>query len=366
MFERVADWMRRRPPARAFQAFQIEVTTRCVLRCVMCPRVALAHQWREMDLPWETFQRIACAFPLTQHVHLQGWGEPLLHPRLFDMIALAKDAGCRAGLTTNGMHLDRDTGGRLLDLNLDLIAVSIAGATPGTHESIRVGSDFARILENVRQLLTLRREQGRNRPKVELSFLMTRTNMQELPEAVDLAASLGVDELYATNLDYVITPEHDALKAFGCPPPLCAAFERSVEEARSRARRAGLRFRPYPLNSEEVAVCEADPTKILFMAADGWVSPCTYLALPGQAEVPRWFEGRRVTVPAVRFGNVQEQELMSIWDALAYREFRQRFVARRVGLAALAFAAISGDGSADSKVPPPPEPCRTCCKLYGL
>ena len=108
MFERVADWMWRRPPARAFQAFQIEVTTRCVLRCVMCPRVALAQQWREMDLPWETFHRIACAFPLAQHVHLQGWGEPLLHPRLFDMIALAKEAGCRAGLTTNGMRLDQD------------------------------------------------------------------------------------------------------------------------------------------------------------------------------------------------------------------------------------------------------------------
>jgi MoaA/NifB/PqqE/SkfB family radical SAM enzyme len=367
MFERVADFLRRRPPARAFQAFQIEVTTRCVLRCVMCPRVALAHQWPEMDMPWETFQRIACAFPLTQHVHLQGWGEPLLHPRLFDMIALAKGAGCRVGLTTNGMRLDQDTGGRLLDLNLDLIAVSIAGNTAGTHESIRVGSDFARILENVRRLLTLRREQGRDRPKVEFSFLMTRTNMQELPEAVDLAASLGVDELYATNLDYIITPEHDALKAFGCPPPLCAAFARNVEEARGRARRAGLVFRPYPLNPEEVAVCEANPLKILFLACDGWVSPCTYMGLAGQSEIPRRIDGRSLRVPRLRFGSILDQELMDIWNSPPYRSFRGQLEARVAEARALAMGiAMDGGEAAHPCPPPPPEVCRTCYKLYGL
>ncbi len=368
MFERVAKWVRgRRPPLRTFEAFQIEVTTRCVLRCAMCPRTALADAWQEMDLPWETFQGIARAFPLTQHVHLQGWGEPLLHPRLFDMIARAKAAGCRAGLTTNGMKLDRDTGRRLLDLNLDLIAVSIAGATAGTHESIRVGSDFRWILENVRGLLSLRREQGRDRPKVEFSFLMTRTNLHELAEAVDLAASLGVDELYATNLDYTITPEHDSLRAFGCPPSLCTAFGRSVEEARDRARRSGLGFRPYPLNPEEVAVCEANPLKILFLTCDGWVSPCPYAGLTGQSEIPRHFEGRSFTLSRLRFGSIVDQGLMDIWNSLPYRSFRGQFEARLAEARALAMGVAMGTREADHPEPAPaPEICRTCHKLYGV
>lgn len=37
--------------------------------------------------------RIDCAFAYTKFVHLQGWGEPLLNPRLFDTIKVAKDAG---------------------------------------------------------------------------------------------------------------------------------------------------------------------------------------------------------------------------------------------------------------------------------
>jgi hypothetical protein len=70
-------------------------------------------------------------------------------------------------------------------------------------------------------------------------------------------------------------------------------------------------------------------------------------------------------VPAVRFGSIQDQELMDIWEGAAYREFRERFAERRLGLAARAFATVSGGESTEPKMPAPPEPCRTCYKLYG-
>jgi MoaA/NifB/PqqE/SkfB family radical SAM enzyme len=330
----------------------------------MCPRSTLGDRWPELDLSWENFQWIARAFPRTRHVHLQGWGEPLLHPLLYEMMALAKDAGCHVGLTTNGMGLDGDVGKRLLDLHLDLLSLSIAGATKETHERIRVNSDFSLILGNVRQFLGLRAERAASGPKVELSYLMTRTNIEELPQAVDLAGSIGVDELYAINLDYVVAPAHDDLRVFGCSS-LRDGFARIVEEARARARRIGLHFRSYPLDLEEVAICEAHPTKILFISCDGWVAPCTYLSLPGQEEIPRWFEGKGVTVPAARFGNVQDRELMDIWEGPAYRAFRERFARRRLGLATQALATVSGSGSDPSRMPPPPEACLTCYKLYG-
>lgn len=365
MFEHVVEWLKKRTHERPFEAFQIEVTSRCLTRCVMCPRVALADQWQEMDLPWEAFQRIARAFQRTQHVHLQGWGEPLLHPRLFEMIAVAKTAGCRVGLTTNGMRLDLDTGKRLLDLDLDLMAISIAGASRHTHENVRVGSDFPLILENVSRLLTLRAGQGRKGPKVEFSYLMTQTNFTELPQAVELAASLGVDELYANNLDYVVTAAHDRLRLFG-RPELREGAVRIVEEARGRARRADIAFRAYPLDLEEVAVCEAHPTKILFVSCDGWVSPCTYLTLPGQAEIPRRFQGRQVRVPTVRFGNVLEQDCTKIWDSEAYRAFRRQFLRREAESMTRALVAATGDAGSEADLPPPPEPCATCYKLYGV
>ncbi len=357
-------WFSRRERERPFEAFQIEVTSRCNLRCVMCPVTLLADRWPALDLPWESFQRIARAFEKTKWVYLQGWGEPLLHPQLFDMIGVAKSAGCRVGFTTNGTRLTLKTADRLLDLGLDLLVVSIAGATPDTHEAIRVGSNFRRLLENLRQFVALRARRKSERPKVEIFFLMTTTNLTELPQAVELAVSVGADELVATNLDYVITPQLERLKAFASSPP-AREFQEVMDQAGSLARQASLGFRPYPLEPKEMAVCDLNPLKILFISADGWVSPCVYTGLTGQSEIPRLFEGEPLRVPPVRFGNIKEQELMEIWENPAYRAFRRRFAERLSGVTRLALSALGG-GRTQEEEAQAPEPCRTCPKLYGV
>ena len=356
-------WFKARDAARPFEAFQIEVTSRCNLKCVMCPVTVLAGRWAQRDLPWDTFERVAAAFGRAKWVYLQGWGEPLLHRRFFDMVARAKSAGCRVGFTTNGTRLTRANGARLLDLGLDLMAVSIAGARAATHEAIRVGSDFAKLVENLRRFLSLRRDAASAAPKVEIFYLMTPGNLAELPQAVELAADLGADELVATNLDYVISPGLDELRAYSGSPPAqacCAA----LDAAAAAARAAGIGFRPYRLQFREMAVCDLNPLRILFVASDGSVSPCVYTSLAGPSEIPRVFEGRPLETPVVSFGNVNQRSLMEIWESAAYREFRGRF-ARRVTGAGLAMLGAAAGAAPDEELPAP-EACRTCPKLYGV
>jgi MoaA/NifB/PqqE/SkfB family radical SAM enzyme len=356
-------WLRRLDRGRPFEAFQIEVTSRCNLKCVMCPVTVLADRWPARDMPWETFERVAQAFPRTRWVHLQGWGEPLLHRRFFDMVERAKGAGCKVGFTTNGTRLTRQAGARLIELGLDLVAVSIAGATPATHAAIRVGSDLEKLGENIRKLAQLRGERGNRGPKIEVFFLMTPANLAELPRAVELAAALGADELVATNLDYVMTSALDALRAYSdaSPPQAC---REALADAAAAAREAGIAFRPYRLQSREMAVCDLNPLKILYISGDGAVSPCVYTALAGLPDLPRVFGGRPLEVPAVSFGNVNERALEEIWAGAAYREFRGRF-SRRVAGAGLALLGTAAGAAADEETPPP-EACRTCPKLYGI
>jgi len=333
-------WFRKREPERPFEALQIEVTSRCNLKCVMCPVTVLAEHWPGRDMAWETFERVAAGFERAKWVHLQGWGEPLLHRRIFDMVERAKASGCRVGFTTNGTRLTEQTGARLLDLGLDLLAVSIAGASAATHEAIRVGSDFAKLVANLRGFLRMRSEKGNARPKVEVFFLMTTTNLAELPRAVELAAELGADELVATNLDYVMTPGLDDLRAYSADPPSRALGE-ALDEARAAAKRAGVAFRPYPLEFREMAVCDLNPLKIAFVSVDGGVSPCVYTSLAGQTEIPRVFGGDALEVPVVQFGNVNERPLPEIWESAPYREFRARFAQRILAASSLALGGCA-------------------------
>jgi len=342
-------WLKGPDRARPFQALQLEVTSRCNLKCVMCPVTVFGDRWPARDMPWETFARVAQAFARAEWVHLQGWGEPLLHRRFFDMAERAKRAGCKIGFTTNATRLTREAAARLIDLGVDLVAVSIAGATPATHAAIRVGSDFAKLCENVRGLARLRSARGNRRPKIEVFFLMTPANLAELPRAATLAAALGADELVATNLDYVLTPELDALRAYSDAPP-ARAHREALDAAAAAARAAGIAFRPYRLQFREMAVCDLNPLRILYVSADGSVSPCVYTSTAER--------------PAVSFGNVNERPLAEIWESAAYREFRARF-ARRVAGAGLALLGAAAGTACDAEAPPP-EACRTCPKLYGV
>jgi MoaA/NifB/PqqE/SkfB family radical SAM enzyme len=350
---------------RLLEAIQIEVTSRCNLRCVMCPVTALGRDWHPRHLPWDTFLRIAAAFAQTRFVHLQGWGEPLLHPRLLDMIRVAKDAGCRVGFTTNGTRLTVPIAEQLLDVGLDILAVSIAGATPATHAGIRVGSALGEVLDHVRGLVAVRNGRRSRRPKVEIFFLMTTTSIAELPEAAELAASVGADELVATNLDYVPTAVQDELRVFGRRLHGTES-RRAVAEARVRAGRAGLAFRAYPLDLAEAAVCDANPLKVLFVSSDGQISPCPYLGLAGQTEIPRMLDSQRLRVPRLGFGDLREQELLAIWESPDYRAFRGQFRARRAaGLVSAVAATAGARPPGPGTLPPAPDPCRTCPKLFG-
>jgi MoaA/NifB/PqqE/SkfB family radical SAM enzyme len=192
---------------------------------------------------------------------------------------------------------------------------------------------------------------------------MTPGNTAELPQAVELVADLGADELVATNLDYVITPGLDALRAYGEGPP-ARALGAALEDARAAARRVGIGFRSYPLAFREMAVCDLNPLRILFISADGAVSPCVYTSLVGQTAIPRVFDGRAVEVPVVKFGNLNEQPLAEIWESAAYREFRALFAGRVHGASRMLLGTAAGAAAQENT--PAPEACRTCPKLYGV
>lgn len=109
---------------------QIEVSTRCQLNCLMCPKSCF-DDWIARDMSMKIFRLIP--FKKFRYAHLQGWGEPLLNPNIGEMIEFASKH-CRVGLTTNGVLLEHH-----LDalLKLDLLAVSVASASPKAQSVVR-------------------------------------------------------------------------------------------------------------------------------------------------------------------------------------------------------------------------------------
>ena len=70
---------------------QIEITNRCNMDCPMCPREVLDIELEHMD--WDKFVTVVDKLKERENITLTGWGEPFLHPRIFDMIAYCKNVG---------------------------------------------------------------------------------------------------------------------------------------------------------------------------------------------------------------------------------------------------------------------------------
>ena len=166
MIERVLKKLIRRDKAEPFSAWQIELTTRCPLRCKMCIRTEGAD-WQYQDMPLEDFKKLLPYLKDVETVVLEGWGESLLHKDLSQCIRLVKKEGSQVGFVTSGMGLTENRVADLIGAGLDFVGFSISGTTPETHDAIRVNSHLPEVLSAVRLFQEAKARQGLLRPKIQ-------------------------------------------------------------------------------------------------------------------------------------------------------------------------------------------------------
>ena len=126
---------------------QIEITTVCNYRCFYCAGRDMPAQSMALDL----FDAILLGLPAGRHtVSLQGEGEPLAHPRFWDMLDRVRHAGHLPYLITNG---SLRTTSRLAQF-VPMIGISID--TLDSREADRIGRiRLDRVLANFEKLLTV-------------------------------------------------------------------------------------------------------------------------------------------------------------------------------------------------------------------
>src|SRR5512140_644310 len=138
---------------------QIEPVGQCNLRCEMCP-IQFRHDGPPNGplafMTWDTFTSLLAGFPALKRLHLQGLGEPMMHPRFFDMVRYASDRGVEVTTNSNLTLLNEERTQRLLDSGLKTVYFSIDGSNPETYERIRKRAHFERVVRNVERLVEMR------------------------------------------------------------------------------------------------------------------------------------------------------------------------------------------------------------------
>jgi MoaA/NifB/PqqE/SkfB family radical SAM enzyme len=174
---------------------EIELTNRCNLACTQCLRSLGLRPYELGEIRFEDYQRILEQFPHTLNLCLNGFGEPLMHPRFLDIVRYTRRRmpWAKIGIYSNGMLLDEACARQLPGSGLTEIDVSIDAARPETYRRVRRGGELGTVHENIARLIRIRREVGARYPLVGVNFVMLNENEGELVPFLDQAAALGVD-----------------------------------------------------------------------------------------------------------------------------------------------------------------------------
>jgi MoaA/NifB/PqqE/SkfB family radical SAM enzyme len=324
----------------ALPAFvQIEPVGVCNLRCRMCPVQFREHGGAPALLDFDAFCTLLDGFPGVRELHLQGLGEPLMHPRFFDMVRHAAARGIAVSTNTNLTLLTAVRAQQAAACGLAEISVSLDAATSPLYESIRVDARLPRVLRNLRRLMQARAGASAP-PRVRIVMVLMRRNLDELPRMVDLAAQTGVDALFVqqlchdfseSSLPAVYRPMRDFVAEEALDAGDARAVQAAFEAARRRADILGVSLR-LPSAAMRGSATERRPPRCdwpwrgAYVSCRGEAMPCCMVATPDRACL----------------GNMLNDGVAEVWNGEAYRAFR---------------AGLLQDA--------PAEICRTCSLYQG-
>ncbi len=184
---------------------QFELTNYCNLRCPVCPVGTRSVQRRPQAMDVEVFDRVMQEVgPYLLTASLWAWGEPLLHPRLKEILHSARKHETITMLSTNGQQLNND---RILDALLDepptYLIVAFDGLTDETNSQYRVGAKLAPILEGVRRLADEKQRRGQLDPVLNMRFIVMKHNQHETAHLQEFAERRGFELLTIRNVFFI-------------------------------------------------------------------------------------------------------------------------------------------------------------------
>jgi uncharacterized Fe-S cluster-containing radical SAM superfamily protein len=185
------------------RVIELELSNRCNLDCVMCPRTP--QKLHMGDMSRALLDKVldeALVLP-KRSFRLHGIGEPLLSPHLRHAVERIKGhpGDHRIELFTNGHLLNRETARFLLGQGVNELVVSVAAATPQGYEAVRKSTKFDLVLKNTVRLID---ERERMHAPTEIAVQLVRVPAveHEVAQFVDFWARFDVTVLLWHDLNW--------------------------------------------------------------------------------------------------------------------------------------------------------------------
>jgi radical SAM protein with 4Fe4S-binding SPASM domain len=265
----------------------------CNLSCSICPNGLgiLGREHGKMD--FDDFTRIIDQVePYAYLVELCNWGEPFLHPHIFDMISYAHNHRIAVWLSSNFNHFDCEMAEKAVLSGLNRISIAVDGSTQEVYEKYRRDGNLAKVLRNIHLLVEERERRHSFHPFIIVRMLVNRYNEHQIDEVRQVAMNLGAD-VFSTGFLFFDTTDITQFEEWLPKNESLSCYDYSTEKI------------------ENTWHC-SDLWENMVINWDGGVAPCC------------WLHYRKND-----FGNIFKSSLEEIWNNEAYVSSRRIFGRRK-------------------------------------
>jgi len=198
--ERLVKWAMggKAPPV----TIELVPTDRCNLNCLSCWRTGWTKEQLEERYKQEmSDERLLKLIDEGARIGLKeiafvGGGEPLMRsitPKLMEKI---KMYGMEGDLVTNGTLFNKEIIHLLVRIGWDRIKFSVDGPDAEVHDYLRgTKGAFEKVMRSIKTFSELKRKLKVEKPRLLFNTVISKDNYRYLPDLVELAGSIGVNDI---------------------------------------------------------------------------------------------------------------------------------------------------------------------------
>jgi MoaA/NifB/PqqE/SkfB family radical SAM enzyme len=296
-----------------FWDIELEVTTRCPLSCKHCERTYFPKDYGKDDLTLSQFKKIIDSIPQLKWINLTGEGSPFMNKDFMAMLRYAKSQNIYVDFSHDFFTFNDSIGRSLIEMGIERIYFSIDGCTKETYEKVRIGSDYNKVISNIRRFIQLKKEMQSPLPEICFRFAFFKDNVHEVKMLPALVNGLGsVNDLGdESSINIVGLLEFEQTKGLEVE-----IDKKTIESTNARAKEFGQTVYWSHVTHDESK--KAPCHYCVF-----WTEP--YIMITGHVvpDCAVLMSNRRPFLEANSFGNVNEMPLVEMWDTPKYKKFRK-------------------------------------------
>ncbi len=177
-------------------AITIEPITTCNLNCEECPTGKKTLTRPSGKIKIELFKKLIDQISKkTFYLNLYLQGEPFLHPEITEMITYAVSKKMFVCISTNGHFLDTDYCDKIVRSKLQKIIISLDGATEETYLKYRIGGDFNKVKNGIKNIVDTKNNLKSSTPEIIIQTLVNKYNEHEIYLLKQITKYLGANKL---------------------------------------------------------------------------------------------------------------------------------------------------------------------------